>query len=57
MDDFWVWAMRTYPGSDRHWIRRNEPALRQAFQRGTNPRPVLPSPPPAPRYDRYSELD
>lgn len=53
--DFLTWANATYGNPDRHWIRRNEPALRKAYDSGLQPRPSKPTPERM-VYDRYSEL-
>lgn len=42
-------------GHDRHWLRRNEPALRKRFAMDATPFPPLPEPQRAAR-DRYEEL-
>lgn len=42
-------------GHDRHWIRRNEPALRERFARDETPFPPAPVPEPRAR-DRYEEI-
>lgn len=53
--DFLTWVNATYGNPDRHWIRRNEPALRKAYDSGLQPRPSKPVPERR-VYDRYSEL-
>ncbi|NOW44153.1 hypothetical protein FHW96_000280 [Novosphingobium sp. SG751A] len=42
-------------GHDRHWLRRNEAALRRRFARDGMPFPPLPEPEPRGR-DRYEGL-
>lgn len=41
-------------GHDRHWLRRNEPALVQRF--AMDPTPFPPLPEPVRVRDRYEEL-
>lgn len=41
-------------GHGRDWVRRNEPALRQRFERDATPFP--PPPEPVRQHDRYSEI-
>lgn len=42
-------------GHDRHWLRRNEVALRKRFARDAMPFPPVEAPEPRGR-DRYEEL-
>lgn len=42
-------------GHDRHWIRRNEPALRTRYAQDAAPFPPVAPPEPQQR-DRYAEL-
>lgn len=52
---FIAWVRTTYGNPDRHWVRRNLPALEAAYRSGLQPK-VTREVPERRNVDRYADL-